>query len=356
MRFSARSFLLVLFAVHAVAAPSITRIDPLEGFTYGPTHVTIEGTGFTDGAVEVFFDDVKATVLSVTPTVIRVLALPSANGAPRQSGFADVTVRVAGSGEAILSDAFDFHPSAQPGREDYDVVLVPLTSSNVPGAHGSTWSSELRIFNASHIPLRLPGPEEVIQELPYDPAVVVGRHETKQVFLNQRQAGVDGAFLYVPKPLAYAPKMSLRVRDTSKNAASLGTDIPVVSALDAGGDLTLIDIPVASQYRATLRIYSFTEAPMQIGVTIYPEDGLTAIDQYTVRLHGIVNVEYDPFPAHPAYIALDPLTPAVRAAGDRVRIELTNYHQNLSPPPPPIWAFVSITNNETQQVTAVMPK
>ena len=303
-----------------------------------------------------FFDDVKATVLSVTPAVIRVLALPSADGTPRASGFVDVTVRVGGSGEAILSDAFDFHPSAQPGPEDYDAVIVPLTSSNVPGAHGSVWASELRIFNASHIPLRLPGPEETIQELPFDPAVVVDRHETKHVFLRQRQAGVDGAFLYVPKPLAYAAKMSLRVRDTSQNAASLGTEVPVVPALHSSGDITLIDIPVAAQYRATLRIYGFTAAPMTIGVTVYPEDGITPIDYYNVQLHGIVNVDFDPFPAYPAYLALDPLTPAVRAAGDRVRMELTNYNQILSPPPPPIWAFVSITNNETQQVTTVTPK
>jgi hypothetical protein len=176
------------------------------------------------------------------------------------------------------------------------------------------------------------------------------------VFLNRRQTGVDGAFLYVPKPLAHAPKMSLRVRDTSQNAASLGTDIHVVPAADAAGDITLIDVPVASQYRATLRIYAFTQVPMQIGVTIYPEDGVTPIDHLDVQLHGIVNIDFDPFPSHPAYLALDPLTPAVRAAGGRVRIEITNYHQNLSPPPPPIWAFVSITNNETQQVTAVTPK
>jgi hypothetical protein len=201
----------------------------------------------------------------------------------------------------------------------------------------------------------MPGPEEVIQELPFDPAIVVEPHQTERVFVNRRE-GVDGAFLYVPKPLADAAKMSLRVRDTSKNAASLGTDIPVVRGSDAAGDLTLIDIPVEPQYRATLRIYAFTAAPMQVGVTIYREDGLIPIDHLDLDLIGIVNTLFDPFPSHPAYLALDPLTPAVRAAGGRVRIELTNYNQILSPPPPPIWAFVSITNNETQQVTVVTPK
>jgi hypothetical protein len=357
MRIATLSLLLVLFAAHALAAPSITGIDPLQGFTFGPTHVTIAGSGFTDGAVEVFFGDVKATVLNVTPTAIRVLAFPSANGLPRQPGLVDVKVRVAGSGEAILTNVFEFHPLAQAGPEDYETVIIPLTSLAVPGAHGSVWSSELRIFNASdNIPLRMPGPEEVIQELPFDPAIVVEPHQTERVFVNRRDTSVDGAFLYVPKPLADAAKMSLRVRDTSKNAASLGTDIPVVRGSDAAGDLTLIDIPVEPQYRVTLRIYAFTAAPMEVRVTIYPEDGFSPIDHLNVELRGIVNTLFDPFPSHPAYLALDPLTAAVRAEGGRVRLELTNYNQILSPPPPPIWAFVSITNNETQQVTVVTPK
>jgi hypothetical protein len=62
------------------------------------------------------------------------------------------------------------------------------------------------------------------------------------------------------------------------------------------------------------------------------------------------------FPPHPSYIALDPIPPAARAAGGRVRIELTNYGANVSPPLANIWAFVSLTNNETNQVTLVTPK
>ena len=48
------------------------------------------------------------------------------------------------------------------------------------------------------------------------------------------------------------------------------------------------------------------------------------------------------------------LTPAVRAAASRVRIEIADPLAIIvSPPPPPFWALVSITNNETQQVTTI---
>jgi IPT/TIG domain-containing protein len=350
------ALLFVTIAAQAGATPVIAGLEPQEGFTFGPTHVTIVGLGFADGAVEVFFDDVKAQVLAVTPTTIRVLAAPTANGSVRESGTADVTVRVAGHGETTAPNIFLFDALAQPGPEDYAPVLVPLTARTLKGAHGSLWSTELRIFNSSHLVVRMPGPEEIFRELPIDPAIVVQPRKTVLAQVSARESSVDGAFLYIPRPLDYAPKFSLRVRDTSTNAASLGTEVPVVRREDASGELTLIDVPTDPHYRATLRIYGWTAAPMLVGVAVFPENSDTAIDRFDVMLHGILTTNYVPFPPHPSYFAFDPLTAAVRASGGRVRIELTNYGQNVSPPLPPIWAFLSITNNETQQVTVVTPR
>jgi hypothetical protein len=338
-----------------VAATTITQIDPQEGFTFAPTNVTILGTGFTDGAVEVFFGDVKALVLEATPTRLRVRASPPFDPQMRPK-LVDVIVRVAGENEVIFHDGFYFSPLAQAGRDDYTMMLVPLTANRVPGAHGSLWSAELRVFNSSEIPLRMPGPETFIVELPVDPAVLVPARLTQQVYLPTPFQSGDGAFLYIPNALLFAPKWSLRVRDISQNASSLGTDVPVVLHSESLGDATLIDVPTDPRYRATLRIYGFTAAPLTIGVRVFREDLDLLIEEYDVELRGIVNVNYEPFPPYPSYLAIDPLTPAVRAAGERVRIELTNYGVNVSPPPPTFWAFVSLTNNETQQVTVVTPK
>jgi len=358
MRFAIFALLLATIAGPVFAVPTIATIDPMEGFTYAPTHVNITGTGFSDGAVEVWFGPVRATILESSATHLRVLASPEnlGLGAVRE-GLVDLTVRVAGHGEAVYRDAFYFTPRAQAGAEDYTRVLVPLTAVVAPGANGSRWTSELRIFNASAEVLRMPGPETFIVELPVDPAVILPPRTTGQTYLNRGLPGADGAFLYIPTPLLEAPKFSLRVRDLSKNAASLGTDVPVVLQSEAKGDLTIIDVPVDPQYRATLRVYGFTDAPMSVGVNVFPASGDDLIQHLDLHLTGIIHIENDPMPPYPAYIAIDPLTPVVRASGnERVRIEITNFNAIVSPPPPNIWAFVSITNNETQQVTVVTPK
>jgi hypothetical protein len=359
MRLALVPLLLVMLAAPVFAAPLITTFEPGEGFTFAPTHVTINGSGFGGENLEVFFGTKKATVVVVTSTAIQVLAQPPDPSEVNEFGeaFVNVTVKMPGQPEAVAQQLFFFSPFAQPGIADFKQLLVPLTALTVPGAHGSRWTSELRIFNSLTTPLRLPGPESFIVELPIDPAVYVPARQTEQVFLNHGIQGTDGAFLYVPRAQEDAPKFSLRVRDLSQNASSLGTDIPVVSIDDAKGDITLVDIPVDPDYRATLRVYAFTQAPMLVGVKVFPEDGDTPIQEYNVPLNGIVTFEAVEFPPYPAYTAFDPLTSVVRAANHpRVRIEITNFNANLSPPPPPIWAFVSITSNATQQVTAVTPK
>ena len=354
MRTSLFALLVVFAATTAGAVPVITSFDPQEGFSYGLTHVTITGSGFADGGVEVFFGDVKAHVLQSNATTIRVLALATPFGTLRPDGAVDLKVRVSGHGEAIVPNGFYFSLHAQPGEEDYTRVLVPLTSGTVAGANGSLWTSELRVHNGSTVPLRMPRPETVFTDPPLDPDIVVGGLDTEQVFLNRRSAGFEGAFLYVPRPLDESPKWSLRVRDLSKNAGSLGTSIPVVHLRDAKGDITLLDLPIDPNNRALLRIYAFTEAPMQVAISVFAENIDTPIEEQIVSLNGIVNVLYEPFGPFPAYLALDPFSQAVRESGiHRVRIEFSNMGNNVSPPPPPIWAFVSFTNNQTQQVTVV---
>lgn len=356
MRLSWIALFLTMVATSLEAVPVITSIDPEEGFSFAPTTVTITGTGFADGAVTVLFDDTAAPVLHATATTLQVLAIPR-HANPATTQLANVTVRVAGHGETTLEKAFLFHQFAQPSERDYVPVLVPLTSEPIAGAHGSVWEAELHVFNSLSFPLRIPGPYGFIVDPPgIDPALVVQPRTTQRVSLPRRENGVDGHFLYVPAAAAHAAKMSLRVRDTSQNARSAGTEVPVVRLDQAAPDIEIIDVPVEANSRATLRIYGFTPAPMRVGVTILPESGDTPYAQYDVELHGIVTIEYVPFPPHPAYIALDPIPAAARAAGGRVRIELTNYGANVSPPLPNIWGFVSLTNNETNQVTVITPR
>ena len=61
-------------------------------------------------------------------------------------------------------------------------------------------------------------------------------------------------------------------------------------------------------------------------------------------------------PFYPAYAQVDLLTPAIRAATSTIRVQIENLGRPLiSPSIPTMWAMVSVTNNETQQVTMITP-
>ena len=355
----------LLFAASSFAAPAITQIHPNEGFTFGGTEVTISGSGFGTQAVgcpvpppggtgpgtcpaEVWFGDVRAVVRSVTPTTIRLFV-------PQQDArTVDVRVRVDGAGEVVAPNAFTFAADAVPGYENYTPMMLPLIPDQTLGANGSIWATELLIWNSSsHVLMPVNLCEPILMTVPCQPyAIQPG--ETRNDFLVGRYGGGEGMFLYIPKPLTGAAGVSLRVRDVSVDARSWGAAIPVVGFDEFKPGLALIDIPTDARYRVTLRVYSQAQAPQSVRVTVLSERN-EVLDENVILLNGIVTVVPVEFPLEPAYAQLNPVSAAVRAAAPRVRIELDNMGANVSPPPPPIWAFVSITHNETQQVTIVAP-
>lgn len=239
----------------------------------------------------------------------------------------------------------------EPNPADYERVLVPLTTQTVHGQQGSLWSTTLRIFNGTFEPLEMIGPTSEI-------SLVVDPQQTESESIAPLGRGLEGAFLYVPKARLATTKFSLRVANHAKGSI-LGNEIPVVRESEAKPDLAFIDIPDNSRYRIALRIYGWTEAPMQVGVRVFREDGPTIDEQYTVDLSGIVHVNPEPFPLHPSYGVINPLPrPLPFQPGNfpMMRVEVTNFHEIVSPPPPFIWGFISITDNVTGEVTIVEPQ
>ncbi|HYR27866.1 MAG TPA: hypothetical protein VEU30_05340 [Thermoanaerobaculia bacterium] len=172
--------------------------------------------------------------------------------------------------------------------------------------------------------------------------------ETQRLFLADPPPGIDGAWIYVATEGLKQLTMSLRVRDTSVNAQSYGTNIPIVPDSAFAPAMRLIDVPTDPAYRITLRVYSKNDVAHPVIVRIYAPDRAAPIEEYEAPLfrHEEHGFEFAP---QPAFALLDPLSPAVRASGaSKVRIEVTTKDA-------PIWAFASISHNTTQQVTTVLP-
>jgi hypothetical protein len=372
MRIAAAAVLLLLAAAVASAAPTVTSIEPNVGFVYTSTRVVIHGTEFSESdfncvetpglcpSAVVFvvpingeLVEIPGTVQQVSPTHIELLV------APRPSGtVADVKVRVQRKGEVVVNHGFRWEATALSSNPaDYVRYLIPVTGRSLPGAHGSLWSAEWVVHNGfapfamlwdECSPIVAPCPVFVMPEGTVRPAFA------------PRGDGGDGAFVYIPKAVAGRVAMSLRVRDLSMNAQSFGTEIPIATAADYTSQdrqaIQLIDIPTDPKYRVLLRIYGPNEAVKRVHVNVTDEAG-TVSEAIDVELIGSDSETLEKFSLRPAYAQLDPLTPRIRAAGPRARISVAAYFDVLISPPIvyPIWAFATVTNNETQQVTTVTP-
>ncbi|HEX6085518.1 MAG TPA: IPT/TIG domain-containing protein [Thermoanaerobaculia bacterium] len=350
-----RSIALLFLALPALAAPVLERVTPATGFRYGYTDVTIHGSGFAQPAF-VFFGTRAAAVLSVTPTQIRARIAPLST--LPDGTVTDVRVVIEGQGEATLARAFTFTEVAG-GVENYEQYLVPITGETLPGAHGSLWKGELTLFNGSTYRAAILGPFDAATRLaPPEPVhVSVDAGATIKPALLP-SGSTAGAFIYVPRPADPRVRTSLRIRDLSHNAGNWGTEIPIVASDEFTSSVTLLDIPTDARFRATLRLYQ--RGPfggLTSRVRVYVPERAEPVAQFPLRSHAPFPPDpNDPFLFYPAYAQLDLLTDAVRAAGPVIRVEVdTGVGVATTPPPPLIWAFVSVTNNETQQVTVMTP-
>lgn len=247
---------------------------------------------------------------------------------------------------ALLSpDAF-----AQPARERFIQVLFPLAfEGEIAGAHGSRWildswgrnDADHFVIVSSAPDLRCAGPRCVV----WAPA--------KTTFPGPAfSPGARlGAFVYVEKEYVENVHFGLRVRDVSRPEISFGTAIPVVREDELRrGTIVLLDVPRDPLYRVSLRVYTndpAVSAPPE--VTVWEMEGNTPLGAPFLewRHPPRTGSAFDAWPvtaeAHDLLAAL----PGAASEPSRVRIEIRS--------PSPAWAFATVTNRDTQQVTVIAP-
>jgi hypothetical protein len=355
--------LLILLLAGAAVFPAqaqipprgLTHLDTTTGFPFGGSFLWIRGNEIVDAVVScsggqcppespcpvtVFFGDAQATVHYAMSDLVAVTAPAHAEG------VVDVTVRVNGKPDLTLAHAYTYSRDAVTRPEDYAMYLVPLVANRLPGAHGSLWVSEWSAFNASVERAVLAGV-----------SVKLEPGETKMLQAPQPAAGRDGAFVYVPRLLANDLPMELRVRDVSRVAEGWGTELPLAGRRSYARVHQLLELPNHASYRLTLRVYGDSDVSQPVTVRVYPMDSDTPIETREFDLAGVSWEEAVAFPVAPAYLQVDPITDVVRASGhERLRIEVFTSAFGEPPSEPGIWTFVSITNNATQQVTAITPR
>jgi hypothetical protein len=240
-------------------------------------------------------------------------------------------------------------------------IVVPIAAPQ-PGALGSQWVTDVAVLNRSDVEVPLAGsfscflcrtahglrPGVTYDLVPIPPPNYLG-----------------GKFLLVDTRYVDQVHFGLRVRDISREAQGFGSEVPVVREREFSADgVSLLSVPNQPNARVTLRVYGFDPAIAgNVLVRVYqqrlaldvnlipntPPDSLTAERTYPVAYFPAAEaIGNGIYPDYPRYAQISDLPlPTTGFA----RIDVIPVTPGLR-----IWAFVTVTNNDTQQVTVISPR
>ena len=332
----------------ALAQPKILSVTPSTGPATGGTQVTVMGEGFlfscgpiTCPPSEIRFNGVRARETHTVSDTTIVAVTPE-----HFPGTVDVTLAHSSLNEVTLANAFTF--TGPMPETAFARVLLPIFTPPVRGAFGSEFRTEFRIAGngggfstyglrndtancAPILCLDLPDPISFTADDVLGPAFPIYN-------------GNPGRFIYVPRNQLPNMAANLRVADVSRSALNFGTEIPVVADTELRDQvIELLGVPTDARFRNTLRIYGI-DAPF-VGVTVEGRPRVTLLMRQGTSIFEPAYAVFTDFPT-----GVGPVNVTIHAP-----IPLG---MPPAPPPPftPIWAFVSVTNNETQMITTITPQ
>jgi hypothetical protein len=250
---------------------------------------------------------------------------------PSPAGLTGVTV------EPVLLDdlplvqpnAFIYFDPAQPPDVTHaEPVLFPIAFDG-DGALGSQWRTENTL-----VP-RTPGPGPVLYRPLCDGCPAQITTPTKLPSTSRP----DGYLLWLGLGSGELLNATSRIRDLSREADNLGTAIPVVRRRDFASSFLLAGIPADARYRALLRVWSLDDDP--VAVTIESPGYHAPLQLTRINAGGALFGSLD---LNDAIVRL----PTGTKTFD-VRVSAVAGTVN-------IWPMISITNNDTQQVTIFAPE
>ncbi|MEA2328784.1 MAG: hypothetical protein QOE68_3743 [Thermoanaerobaculia bacterium] len=266
-------------------------------------------------------------------------APPLFDAPPHAPGAVDVVVNTA-SGTLTAKAAVIYYDPASTDPAIFEPILFPVSFQG-PGALGSQWVTENFISSDTTAFFR--------DRLPCCGSLITGAAQ----LLNNTNPW--GHVLYAIRGTTDSLTLSSRIRDTSRQAQTAGTEVPVVRERDFRSRLRFINIPVDSRYRVMLRLWAIGDGPFgnnppfiaAVPVSLLSTEvpflpiSMTKIPG-TAMSFGSIDVTslLTRTPANPNTLQVFPSG----YGSDAVALAF-----------PRIWGMLSITNNDTQQVTIISP-
>lgn len=262
--------------------------------------------------------------------------------------------------------------SAQTSPQFYRVLLPVFFDDAIPGAFGSQWKtayavrnstasefhvewcpgSTVALFDACTLPLLdnahldQNDTETTLPEFSHDFRVLNERGGPRLLYIRPFPAGSSGA----PSQLTFA----LRAFDISRTATNAGTEVPVVRQEQFRKTTTdLLNVPTDPAFRLTFRLYETNLRVAGFTVRVFNQSTNALVGERDIVLSWHFPHHYLKMfePPHAQIGDMRELLPAGTALPPVLRIEIQPRSEGSE-----FWAFVSITNNDTQHLTLVTPQ
>jgi hypothetical protein len=236
-------------------------------------------------------------------------------------------------------------------------VLLPLTATDIPGANGSLWKTDIGVLIRSDTEIEIrPGACEFVPVTCFPPRIPLRRPFDAREAALVPDRSTPGTFLYVRAADAAKIHFSTRAYDAARSNETSGAEIPAVRDHEfRTSTISLLNLPVASDYRQTLRVYDAdARAGAAVIVRLFAGDETAPHFEHVFPLAAPSPAHRTTtalLPVHPGYLQLDLGEAIALSRGEAVRVDVAPVTPGLR-----FWAFVSITNNRTHHVTTVTPQ
>jgi hypothetical protein len=335
-----RFFLLTLIATTAAAQNNDFSFYPSYAEPQGGAEIQIQIFPSSNSYVrfttppEVFFGDLPS------PRVTLVNNYQANAVAPAHAiGIVSVTARYEG-GLLKSIGSFVFEPKVEE-------IIIPIAYQPISAAFGTRWMSDISVFNDSDDSVAIDPEICSVFGAPYicnPPPRRVPPHSSMRIEPWSAYADYPAMILRPPADHAGNLHFTVRLRETSRDPDGPGAEIPVVRTKDFQQQrVWLPSIPTGTRFRATLRVFTRSDS-----VTVRVRDNATGELLSERETRRYYPTDSDPFGT---LTFSDLLESAVVRAHDKVRIEVESPAAYL-----PVWAMVTLTDNESQRVQIFTPQ
>lgn len=323
--------LLTLLATTAAAQNNDFSFSPRTSPPEGGAEIQIVSNGSPFTAPHVFFGDVASPhVTLVDAGTIKAVAPAHA------VGIVSLTVR---------DSVFLYHSTGQFVFEPLlEEIIIPIAFQPINASFGTRWVSEVSVYNDSDDAVSIDA--EICyfigRAFPCSrPARRVQPHSSMSIEPLSDYAPEPAIGFLPPADHADRLHFTVRLRETSRDPDGPGTEIPVIRSRDfQKNQVWLPSIPTNARFRSTLRVLT-----RGVVVTVRVKDNTTGELLSEQKVQRLLPTDIDTLGT---VTFNDPLAAAGVRAHERVRIEVESQS--------PVWAVLTLTDNETQRVQIFTPQ